>query len=148
MIVPGCYCIGISRSWIVGDEPPTASQKQRYQIAFEHIITNLGLIEAGMSFAEMTNIAHRLAEAYRALRYGVLAHEIGLCDQYPSLRYPEDVEVHGYVRVFEVGITLCVEAYVGAVDEHEGVKLKEQVLVTDRGLVPLLSYRYEAAMLA
>ena len=72
------YCCDISRSWIVGDAPPTANQKQLYQIAYEHIITNMGLIEAGMSFAEMTNIAHRLPEAYRDLRYGVLAHGIGL----------------------------------------------------------------------
>jgi Xaa-Pro aminopeptidase len=61
----------------------------------------MGLIEAGMSFAEMTNIAHRLPEAY-----------------------------------------------VGAVDGHEGVKLEEQVVVTHNGVVPLSSYRYEAAMLA
>ena len=108
----------------------------------------MGLIEAGMSFAEMTNIAHRLPEAYRALRYGVLAHGIGLCDEYPSVRYPEDVEAHGYGGVFEVGMTLSVEAYVGAVDGHEGVKLEEQVVVTDNGVVPLSSYRYEAAMLA
>ena len=142
------YCCDISRSWIVGDAPPTANQKQLYQIAYEHIITNMGLIEAGMSFAEMTNIAHRLPEAYRALRYGVLAHGIGLCDEYPSVRYPEDVEAHGYGGVFEVGMTLSVEAYVGAVDGQEGVKLEEQVVVTDNGVVPLSSYRYEAAMLA
>lgn len=142
------YCCDISRSWIVGDAPPTANQKQLYQIAYEHIITNMGLIEAGMSFAEMTNIAHRLPEAYRALRYGVLAHGIGLCDEYPSVRYPEDVEAHGYGGVFEVGMPLSVEAYVGAVDGHEGVKLEEQIVVTDNGVVPLSSYRYEAAMLA
>jgi Xaa-Pro aminopeptidase len=45
-------------------------------------------------------------------------------------------------------MTLSVEAYVGAVDGHEGVKLEEQVVVTDNGVVPLSSYRYEAAMLA
>lgn len=78
----------------------------------------------------------------------MLAHGVGLCDEYPSVRYPEDVEAHGYGGVFEVGITLSVEAFVGAVDGHEGVKLEEQVLVTDHGVVSLLSYRYESAMLA
>jgi len=78
----------------------------------------------------------------------VLAHGVGLCDEYPSVRCPEDVEAHGYGGVFEVGMTLSFEAYFGAVDGHEGVKLEEQALVTDHGVVQLLSYRYESAMLA
>jgi Xaa-Pro aminopeptidase len=142
------YCCDISRSWIVGDIAPTDTQRQLYRVAYDHVMTNMGLIEAGMSFADMTRIAHRLPEDYRALRYGVLAHGVGLCDEYPCVRYPEDVEAHGYGGVFEVGMTLCVEAYVGAVGGREGVKLEEQVLVTDTGVVPLSSYRYEDALLA
>ena len=48
----------------------------------------------------------------------------------------------------EIGMALSVEAYVRAVDGHEGVKLEEQIVVTDNGVVPLSSYRFEAAMLA
>jgi Xaa-Pro aminopeptidase len=54
---------------------------------------------------------------------------------------------HGYGVCFEVGMTLCVEAYIGAVGGHDGVKLEEQVLITDSGAVPLSTYRYEAAFL-
>jgi Xaa-Pro aminopeptidase len=111
-------------------------------------MTNIDLIQPGMSFAEMTAKAHRLPEAYRALRYGVLAHGVGLCDEYPSVRYPEDVEEHGYSGHFEPGMTLCVEAYVGAVDGREGVKLEEQVLVTETGCETLSAYPYEQALLA
>ena len=111
-------------------------------------MTNIDLIETGMSFTEMTRIAHRLPEEYRAQRYGVLAHGVGLCDEYPCVRYPEDVEAHGYGGCFEPGMTLCVEAYVGAVGGREGVKLEEQVLVTENGAVPLSNYRYEDNFLA
>ena len=76
---------------------------------------------------------------FRALRYGLLAHGIGLCDEYPSVRYPEEVEAYGYGDVFEVGMTPSFEAFFDAVDGHEGVKLEEQVLVTDNGVVPLSS---------
>tara|TARA_B110000305_G_scaffold118479_1_gene133072 strand:+ start:1965 stop:2270 length:306 start_codon:yes stop_codon:yes gene_type:complete len=100
-----------------------------------------------MSFADMTRVAHRLPEIFRPLRYGVLAHGVGLCDEYPSVRYPEDVETHGYGGCFEVGMTLCVEAYIGAVGGHDGAKLEEQVLITDSGAVPLSTYRYEATFL-
>ena len=139
------YCCDISRSWIVG---PTDEQRTLYQIAYEHVMTNISLIKPGMTFAEMTAKAHRLPEAYRPLRYGVLAHGVGLCDEYPSVRYPEDVEAHGYSGSFVPGMTLCVEAYVGAVGGQEGVKLEEQVVVTETGCAPLSRYPYEKALLA
>ena len=142
------YCCDISRSWIVGDAKPTDEQRTLYQIAYEHVMTNINLIKPGMSFAEMTAKAHRLPEAYRPLRYGVLAHGVGLCDEYPSVRYPEDVEAHGYSGSFVPGMTLCVEAYVGAVGGQEGVKLEEQVVVTETGCAPLSQYSYEKALLA
>ena len=142
------YCCDISRSWIVGDARPTDEQRTLYQIAYEHVMTNISLIKPGMTFAEMTAKAHRLPEAYRPLRYGVLAHGVGLCDEYPSVRYPEDVEAHGYSGSFVPGMTLCVEAYVGAVCGQEGVKLEEQVVVTETGCAPLSQYPYEKALLA
>ena len=142
------YCCDISRSWIVGDAKPTDEQRTLYQIAYEHVMTNISLIKPGMTFAEMTAKAHRLPEAYRPLRYGVLAHGVGLCDEYPSVRYPEDVEAHGYSGSFVPGMTLCVEAYVGAVGGQEGVKLEEQVVVTETGCAPLSQYPYEKALLA
>ena len=142
------YCCDISRSWIVGDVAPTEEQKTLYKVAYEHVMTNIGLIKPGMSFAEMTAKAHRLPEKYRALRYGVLAHGVGLCDEYPCVRYPEDVEAHGYSGTFEPGMTLCVEAYIGAVGGLEGVKLEEQVLITETGCEMLSTYRYEDALLA
>jgi len=142
------YCCDISRSWIVGDVAPSEEQKTLYKVAYEHVMTNIGLIRPGMSFAEMTAVAHRLPEEYRALRYGVLAHGVGLCDEYPCVRYPEDVEAHGYSGCFEPGMTLCVEAYVGSEGGREGVKLEEQVLVTETGCVPLSTYRYEDSLLA
>ena len=142
------YCCDISRTWLVGDGTPSDEQKRLYKVAYEHIMTNIDLIEAGMAFSDMTRIAHRLPAEYRALRYGVLAHGVGLCDEYPSVRYPEDVAHHGYGGSFEVGMTLCVEAYVGAEGGRDGVKLEEQVVVTDQGAIPLSTYRYEDAFLS
>lgn len=142
------YCCDISRSWIVGDVTPSAEQRALYRVAYDHVMENIDLIEPGMSFAEMTATAHRLPEAYRAQRYGVIAHGVGLCDEYPCVRYPEDVEAHGYDGSFAPGMTLCVEAYVGAVGGKEGVKLEEQVLVTETGCEVLSRYPFEESLLA
>ena len=114
------YCCDISRSWIVGDLPPNDKHKHLYQDAYDHVMTNIKLLEPGMSFFEVTAKSHRLPAAFRPLRYGVLAHGIGLCDEYPSIRYPEDAKHHGYDGCLEQGMTLCVEAYVGAEGGHEG----------------------------
>ena len=142
------YCCDVSRSWIVGGVKPTDIQKGLYRLAYDHVMTNIDLIKPGMCFAEVTEKAHRLPEAYRALRYGVLAHGIGLCDEYPSIRYPEDVADHGYGGSVEVGMTLCVEAYIGAEGGREGVKLEEQVVVTETGCELLSTYPHEADMLS
>ena len=66
-----------SRSWIVGDVAPTDEQKRLYQLAYDHVMTNIDRLQPGMSFAEATAKAHRLPEEFRALRYGVLAHGLG-----------------------------------------------------------------------
>jgi Xaa-Pro aminopeptidase len=142
------YCCDISRTWLVGDGTPTATKKRLYQVAYDHIMTNIDRLEPGMRFGDMSRVAHRLPAAYRARRYPVLAHGVGLCDEYPAIRYPEDVDTHGYGGAFEVGMTLSVEAYIGAVDGKEGVKLEEQVVITDSGAVPLSCYPYEAAFLS
>ena len=51
-----------------------------------------------------------------------------------------DCEAKGYDSVLEPGMVLCVESYIGAEGGREGVKLEEQVLVTDRGVERLSSF--------
>jgi Xaa-Pro aminopeptidase len=51
-----------------------------------------------------------------------------------------DFDTRGYDAVLEPGMVMCVESYMGAEDGHEGVKLEEQVLVTDTGIEQLSSY--------
>lgn len=141
------YCADISRAWLCGDGHPTAEQKHLYQMAYDHISTNMELLKPGVSFRELMEKGQRLPEKYRAQRYGVMFHGVGLCDEYPSLRYPEDWEDCGYDGVLEPGMTLCVEAYIGEVGGHEGVKLEDQVVVTDTGYENLTRYPFEESFL-
>ena len=147
LIGPYGICADISRSWIIGDVKPTAEQKHLYQLAYEHIQTNMSILKPGMTLEEITQHAHRLPEEFRAQRYGVIMHGVGLCDEYPCVRYPEDVEHHGYPGVLEPGMALCVEAYVGAVGGKEGVKLEDQILITETGFENLTHFPFEADLL-
>ncbi|TXH69233.1 MAG: aminopeptidase P family protein [Thiothrix sp.] len=148
LIGPYGFCADLSRSWLVGNAEPTAEQKQLYQLAYEHIQTNMALLKPGVSFRELTELSHRLPSEYRDQRYGVIMHGVGLCDEYPSIRYPEDYAGHGYDGVLQAGMTLCVEAYVGAVGGSQGVKLEDQVLITETGFENLTHYPFEASMLS
>ncbi|MFT5657485.1 MAG: Xaa-Pro aminopeptidase [Gammaproteobacteria bacterium] len=140
-------CSDISRTWICGDVEPNAEQKRVYQIAYEHIMTNMELIKPGVSFAEITAKSHRLPPNCRANRYGVIMHGVGLCDEYPAIRYPEDTASYGYSGNLETGMVICVEAYVGEAGGSNGVKLEDQVLVTEDGFENMTKFPFEAAFL-
>ena len=137
-------CCDVSRTWICGDVEPDAEQKRLYQIAYEHIMTNMELLKPGITFQEITERSHRLPDNYKANRYSVVMHGIGLCDEYPSIRYPEDFAAHGYDGTIEAGMVLCVEAYVGEAGGKNGVKLEDQVLITESGFENMTKYPFEA----
>ena len=137
----------MSRGWICAGRNPTADQQRLYRIAHEHITRNTQMVRPGISFAEMTAQGHRLPESCRAQRYGVMFHGVGLCDEYPCIRYPEDFESHGYAGELEPGMALCVEAYIGEVGGKDGIKLENQLLVTETGYELRSKYPFEESFL-
>ncbi|GLO14549.1 peptidase M24 [Pseudomonas putida] len=141
------FCVDMSRSWICGGLEPTAEQKRLYRIAHEHIHFNAEMVKPGVRFTELTRNGHRLPERCREQRYGVMFHGVGLCDEYPSIRYPEDLESYGYEGELQPGMALCVEAYVGEVGGHDGIKLENQLLVTEDGYELLTQYPFEESFL-
>ena len=147
LIGPYGYCCDISRTWICGDARPTNEQRRLYQIAKEHIDENRSILKAGLSFRAMSERSHRLPEEFRALRYGAILHGVGLCDEFPAVKYPDLMDKHGYDGVFEEGMTVCVEAYVGSEGGACGVKLEDQVLITADGAELLSNYPFESVFL-
>jgi len=141
-------CCDISRTWLCGDREPTAEQKRLYKAAHSQVMNNLALLKPGLTFREFTYSADLGAPEFRAQRYSVMAHGVGLCDEYPSIYYPEDYPDTGYDGVFVPGMAVCVESYCGAVGGREGVKLEQQVLITQTGIEDITSYPWEAKLLA
>ena len=140
-------CCDISRTWLCGDVEPTDEQKRLYRISYEHIMTNMELLGPGVSFGDISRKAHRLPESCIPNRYGVVMHGVGLCDEYPSIRYREDWDSYGYDGVFEPGMMICVEVYCGEKGGREGVKLEDQVLITETGYENLTRYPFEENLL-
>jgi Xaa-Pro aminopeptidase len=141
-------CCDISRTWVAGGREPTAEQKRVYRHAHDQVMHNMALLRPGLTFHEFTRQADLAPAEFRANRYGVLGHGAGLCDEWPSLYFPEDYPAYGYDGVFQPGMVICVESYCGTVGGAFGVKLEQEVLITEAGVEDLTKYPYEAAFLA
>lgn len=143
LIGPYGYCADLSRTWRCGDGRPTDAQRTLYSHAVEQIEFNIERLAAGRTLEEISRDAWVIPGAYRANRYSSLIHGVGLADEYPSIKHVDDLEARGYPGVIEPGMTLCVESYIGAEGGTEGVKLEEQVLVTEDGIERLSDFPYE-----
>jgi Xaa-Pro aminopeptidase len=140
LIGPYGYCCDISRAWLAGSGTPTAEQRTLYAMAAEQVDANTALLRPGLTFSELSRSANGLPADYLPNRYPVPFHGIGLCDEYPVVPYPEDYARTGYDGVLEAGMVVCVESYVGRHGGDEGVKLEEQVLITETGHERLSRY--------
>jgi Xaa-Pro aminopeptidase len=147
MIGPSGYLADISRSWICGDQPPTTTQRDAYQHAYEEIHFNIQRLRPGISFRELSEGSWPRREAYRQQHYVCCYHGVGLCDEYPKIYYPEDWEEHGYDGELQSGMVLSVESYSGVVGGEVGVKLEDMVLITDDGHLKLTVSDYEKSLL-
>jgi Xaa-Pro dipeptidase len=146
LVGPYGYCCDISRTWVAGDLRPSNEQRALYAMAEEQIAANLEMLRPGRSFRELSFSAHNLPAEYLPNRYSVLFHGVGLCDEYPAVPYPEDFDRSGYDGVLEPNMIVCVESYVGRHGGHEGVKLEEQVLITETGYEMLSRYPFDARL--
>ena len=131
MVGPYGYCADISRAFVCGNKF-NEHQKKLYQTAVEQIDYNSRLIKAGVTFKEFTEKAWILPEKYYGNRYSVMLHGIGLCDEWPAIRYPTDGGERG--GTFQKNMTITLESYIGEVGGNEGVKLEQQYLVGENGL--------------
>lgn len=140
LIGPFGYCVDISRTFHCKPGQPSDEQRRLYTTAYEQLQYNTALIRPGMSFREYAEKSWPIPDEFVASRYGLVAHGVGMADEYPDIVNPQDWETGGYDGVIEQNMTLCVESYIGAAGGAEGVKLEEQVLVTDTGAETLSTY--------
>jgi len=147
MIGPNGYFADMSRTFLCGDQPATASQRDLYRLAHEQVQTNTALLRPGAGFREVMESSWKMPERFLAHRYMSLVHGAGLCGEYPYIPYPQDFALKGYDGLIAENMTLCVESFIG--DEHggEGVKLEQLVLVTKDGPKPLTTFPFEDRLL-
>lgn len=140
LIGPYGFCADLSRTWLCGTERPSNEQSELFEIAREQIETNTALMLPGTSFRDLVERSTVPPPDCYPTRYGVLYHGVGLADEYPTLPHAADWTDDTPDGVLEAGMVLCVESYIGRLGGREGIKLEEQILITEAGNRMLSSY--------
>ncbi|WP_206460852.1 M24 family metallopeptidase [Acinetobacter baumannii] len=145
----GAYgiCVDTSRTWLCGDETPTDEQKRIYQMAYDQIHFNTELLRAGITYKELTHEALQY-DPNEYNHYSFLYHGVGLCDEAPGIYFKEAWDSYGYDGVLEPGMVMCVESYVGHKAGGPGVKLENQILITEKSPEVLTLYPFETKLLS
>jgi Xaa-Pro aminopeptidase len=124
------YCCDISRTWRVGSGMADDRQRRTYADAFDILTRVREAVGPGVSLSEISDAIGPQPEAY--LTYSCLVHGVGMCDEYP-VAFWQGMPGH-YEEVLQPGMTICVESYLGPHAGGEGVKLEDQILITDNGI--------------
>ncbi|WP_428262529.1 M24 family metallopeptidase [Haliangium sp.] len=141
------YYSDFSRTFFCGPGKPSGEQKTLYQLAYEQVQHNVSIIAPGLSFRELSERAWRIPERYLERRYTSVMHGCGMHGETPFIAHIQDYDRFGVEGRLEPGMVLCVESYIGEVGGAEGVKLEEEVLVTERGGEVLSKFPYDDALL-
>ena len=130
----GGYGVDFSRTFLCGDEPASAAQRQLHRLAVDQLEHNAARLGPGVSFEDFARDAWSVPDRFAPYGYYCLAHGLGLSGEHPYVPIAEHGRHYPLDGVFEPGMVICVESYLGDDVEQHGVKVEDQFLVTDVGV--------------
>ncbi|CAN5485480.1 Xaa-Pro peptidase family protein [soil metagenome] len=145
----GCYGYysDFSRTFRCGPGKPTAYQKSLYRMSYDQVQHNIGIIKPGKSFREIADSAWKIPERFVDQRYTSVMHGVGMHGETPFIAHAMDFQTYGREGTLKPGMVVSVESYIGEKDGREGVKLEEEVLVTDTGTELISRFPFEDELL-
>ena len=135
MAGPMGYYADVSRTYLCGDGKPNKEQLEAYNVAYNFIHESMQFFKPGMSFREIAEKCPEIPEEYKEQRYEVIAHSNGMCNEWPTIYFP-DQSWSGFGNdpgVLEENMVMSIEGLGSKVGARESVKLEEQVLITANG---------------
>jgi Xaa-Pro aminopeptidase len=139
------YLIDFSRTFHCGQRP-SREQIELYRVAHDYLSAMREAAQPGLSYRQFAEAVPELPQRYRARRYDIMVHGGGLEDEGPTIYYPGQDE-NPDDAYLQAGMCLCLECYIGEEDGPFGVKLEDQVLLTDAGSELLSTYPFDAGLL-
>jgi Xaa-Pro dipeptidase len=146
LIGPYGYCADVSRTFFCGPGRPTPRQRELYAYAAEQIAHNCDLLRPGCTFSEYRDRAWTIPARFHEQNYGSLLHGVGMVDEWPAIGW-DRTDPTAQDGVLVPGMTVCVESYIGEVGGPYGVKLEQQVLITESGREVMSRFPLEPSLL-
>jgi Xaa-Pro dipeptidase len=144
LIGPFGYCADISRTYFCRPGKPSPEQRRLYGLALDQVHHDIdSLMKPGMNLREASELAWPIPDEFVKNRYSCVAHGVGMCDEWPRIAHRQDCPRAAYDGELAPGMTMCVESYIGLDGGREGVKLEQQVLITERGCRLLTTFPFE-----
>ncbi len=127
------YAVDFSRTFLCGASAATPVQRLLHARAREQLEHNLALIGPGVAYAEIAERAWPVPAEHQQSRYYAVGHGLGMSGEFPNIPHRRPGQAYPLPGVVEPGMVICIESYIGSAEAGEGVKLEEQLLVTDHG---------------
>lgn len=145
----GCYGYfsDFSRSFRCGPGKPTDYQKMLYRMAYDQVQHNIGIVKPGMQFREIAEKAWKIPDRFVEQRYTSVMHGVGMHGETPFIAHAIDYATYGKDGVLMPGMVVSVESYIGEKNGREGVKLEDEILITETGCEVLSHFPYEDELL-
>jgi len=137
------YAVDFSRTFLCGTGRPSDAQKLLYGRAREQLEWNIALIKPGAAFAEIAEHAWSVPEEHQQSRYYAVGHGLGMSGEFPNIPHKKPGQPYPLPGGLEPGMIICIESYIGSSAAAQGVKLEEQLLVTQSGAERLSQFRYD-----
>lgn len=128
------YCTDFSRTYLCGERPATPGQRDLYAKAREQLDWNVDLIQPGAEFRDIAERAWPIPPEHRNSRYYCIGHGLGMSGEFPNIPHAVAGEPYPITGAVEPGMVICIESYVGSEAMGCGVKLEDQLLVTETGI--------------
>jgi Xaa-Pro dipeptidase len=139
--IEGCFFC-VSRTFALG--APSRDQRATYDAARDWVESMKELIGPGLTCGELAAKAPPIPGRFIPQRYECMVHGIGLEEENPSVCHPQDRQSNADT-VIEPGTILVVESYMGERGAGHGVKLGDEIAVTESGSRTLVPYPWSAA---
>ncbi|MEQ8604440.1 MAG: Xaa-Pro peptidase family protein [Marivibrio sp.] len=141
------YYSDFSRTFFCGPGRPSGYQKSLYSMAWEQIQHNLSILKPGMTYREVAERAWKIPDRFYDRRYPSIIHGVGMHGETPLVAHWGDFDKFSTDDVLEPGLTVSVESYIGEVGAKDGVKLEEEVVITETGAELISRYPFDEALL-
>ncbi len=143
---PGGYYSDISRTFLCGDLPPTAEQKKLYKEAMDNLNRAISEVWSGKTTADVARqFPENDDDKYQTCSLFQFGHSIGLTafeGMWISRGFSFD-----FPAEFKQNMYMAIEIYNGQPGADQGVRLEQDVVITDKGPVLFTLYPYEERFL-